>query len=621
MKIKLFTTHSDLQIEKSVNLTKWMALDLAVDFWWMKPIHGKSVHEIPTSVQLLVGQYTNEAGKSRYSIVIPAVNKGIKARIIQSEQGLMLEQLTACVDELVIGVQVYECESILEGIKRATENLAEHIEGFNLRGNKKIPKYYDYLGWCTWDVFYREVSEAGMIDCLEVFKDRQINPYYIILDDGWQDVSEMHLNSIFENDKFPSRLVNLVQTAKEEYGVKEFGIWHALQGYWGGINPNGPLAHSFEFTPNETIKYSPYTQYFTDKGYFINEQEIAKFYEIFYKFLSESGIDLVKVDSQGSLLHLCENELNPSAVMGKYQKALQEAGRKYFNNQVLYCMSHVSDVIFNTYDFIAWRNSDDFFPTKPIESQLEHFYINGMNNIFTSTFAYPDWDMYQTNHPFSDLHSLMRAISGGPLYICDAPRDIDSSKLDKLMIDRHKVLRFNQPALPYEDCLMSNCQTESVLFKVHNESPFGYTVMALNLCENKKRIEEDLTLPSFGAQEVVCFDAVTKKIARVEGVSAVKLSLDYGEATYLTFVPVMDGIAPIGLSDKYNSYLSLLNIERSVGCLEMKSLGEGPFWCYIEAGMKIKGVTVNGKVTEFSLDNQILCFQTEQGDNKIVISF
>ncbi|MGL4373047.1 MAG: hypothetical protein ACRCS6_04630, partial [Turicibacter sp.] len=86
-------------------------------------------------------------------------------------------------------------------------------------------------------------------------------------------------------------------------------------------------------------------------------------------------------------------------------------------------------------------------------------------------------------------------------------------------------------------------------------------------------------------------------------------------------VPVMDGIAPIGLSDKYNSYLSLLNIERSVGCLEMKSLGEGPFWCYIEAGMKIIGVTVNGKVTEFSLDNQILCFQTEQGDNKIVISF
>lgn len=48
----------------------------------------------------------------------------------------------------------------------------------------------------------------------------------------------------------------MVQKAKEEYGISVFGIWHALQGYWGGINPEGRLGKKYTLIENKDVKES-----------------------------------------------------------------------------------------------------------------------------------------------------------------------------------------------------------------------------------------------------------------------------------------------------------------------------------------------------------------------------
>ena len=36
-----------------------MALDLAKDFWWMKPIYGDSLNDLPKLKQFLIEEYLN----------------------------------------------------------------------------------------------------------------------------------------------------------------------------------------------------------------------------------------------------------------------------------------------------------------------------------------------------------------------------------------------------------------------------------------------------------------------------------------------------------------------------------------------------------------------------------
>lgn len=44
----------------------------------------------------------------------------------------------------------------------------------------------------------------------------------------------------------------------------------------------------------------------------------------------------------------------------------------------------------------------------------------------------PDWDMFQTDHPWSSFHGAARCLSGGPVYITDIPGKHDVSLIQKL---------------------------------------------------------------------------------------------------------------------------------------------------------------------------------------------
>ena len=67
------------------------------------------------------------------------------------------------------------------------------------------------------------------------------------------------------------------------------------------------------------------------------------------------------------------------------------------------------------------RNSDDFFPGIPT-SHPWHIFVNAHNSLLTSHLnILPDWDMFQTSHPYSSFHAAGRCISGGPIYFTDEP--------------------------------------------------------------------------------------------------------------------------------------------------------------------------------------------------------
>ena len=89
-------------------------------------------------------------------------------------------------------------------------------------------------------------------------------------------------------------------------------------------------------------------------------------------------------------------------------------------------MSQVPQIIFHTQlptnkpRFMV-RNSDDFFPGIP-SSHPWHIFVNAHNSLLTSQLnILPDWDMFQTSHPYSAFHAAGRCVSGGPIYFTDEP--------------------------------------------------------------------------------------------------------------------------------------------------------------------------------------------------------
>jgi hypothetical protein len=58
--------------------------------------------------------------------------------------------------------------------------------GAKPRWEKQLPEVARYLGWCTWDAFYHDVSAQGIAAGLQSFNQAGVQPRWIIIDDGWQ---------------------------------------------------------------------------------------------------------------------------------------------------------------------------------------------------------------------------------------------------------------------------------------------------------------------------------------------------------------------------------------------------------------------------------------------------
>lgn len=76
---------------------------------------------------------------------------------------------------------------------------------------------------------------------------------------------------------------------------------------------------------------------------------------------------------------------------------------------------------------IPTRNSDDYYPAVDAAHPW-HIFCNAHNALLTKYLnIIPDWDMFQTLHPWASFHAAARCLSGGPISVTDQPgrHDID----------------------------------------------------------------------------------------------------------------------------------------------------------------------------------------------------
>ncbi len=538
--------------------------------FWMKAQFGAKEEQIEWETQWLLMEL--EDGK--LALIVPLLDGGTRFSLRGSAEGIVVGAETGDPQVVTTGgvaLWVGSGGDPFELVNRGARAVKGRVSGGRLREEKKEPDFVDLFGWCTWDAFYREVSAEKVRAGLISFAAGGVPPRWMILDDGWQSVEtaesgEERLASLAPNERFGGDLAPLVRLAKEEFHIECFMVWHALMGYWGGLDERRLAAYeprtvARAFGPG-MLKMDP-SWNVRPWGAVVgvpSAGKVAAFYNDYHRTLAAQGVDGVKVDNQAMLEAVSAGQGGRVALARAYRTALEASVGRHFGGRLINCMSCTMEAAYLAADSTVLRTSDDFYPTRP-ETHGEHVLNNAHTSLWFGEFILPDWDMFQSAHAAGAFHAAARAVSGGPVYVSDKPGEHDFDLMRKLVLTDGTVLRADQPGRPTRDSLFADARNERVLFKVFNRNGDAGIVGLFHVqhgpgCTTRDPIEGTVAPKNVEGLAGDEFAALAHRSGRVwrcgrEEVAVVRLA--ELEWELVSFAPIQNGFAALGLADKFNS--------------------------------------------------------------------
>ena len=584
--------------------------------WWTRPAFVTKWEELPERTQCVYLEY-----EDGYGCLMLLAGKDFKTNAKGLEPGKLCLNVTAyrggqsgLREPLFVWAKA---GSVYEAVHACAMAAAKET-GAVPKENKEYPPMFDYLGWCSWDAFYTDISEEKVREKAKELKEKNVPVRWMLLDDGWQSVhGQLMYDLMPEKEKFPEGFAKMIREIKEGGSVDYVGVWHAMGGYWGGIEP-GSRAHlqqADHLYKTSSGKVLPYPD--AKKGY--------GFYRDWYEMLRREGIDFVKVDGQSAVKNYYENDIPVCRAARETHKALEGAAGAYMGGRLINCMGMSMENILGRQGSAMSRNSDDFLPNEP-HGFTEHLLQNAYNAVYHDEFYYCDWDMFWTFHADAKKHALLRAVSGGPVYFSDRIGDTDRTALCPLMTRDGKILRMDRAAKPSPDSLFRDPVKEGLIKLTNTAScgqggPLGGAVLVYNVSGKPASsfvgAGDVYDLP---AGPYYCYEWETGRGVLLKEGETLPVGLDAdGFALYL-LVPVTKGAALVGLTDKYVSFLGIDRAQRTEKGFWAVTKEGGTFAFYCPNGVKrclVNGKDVTAELQEADGLYRVSC--KEEGETMILV--
>jgi raffinose synthase len=287
-------------------------------------------------------------------------------------------------------------------------------------------------------------------------------------------------------------------------------------------------------------------------------EKIGTFYDDYHRRLADQGVDGVKVDVQAMLEGVSAGQGGRMALGRAYRRALEASVTLHFGGRLINCMSCTSECAYLAADSTVMRTSDDFFPQRP-ETHGLHLHANALAGVWFGEFMQPDWDMFQSSHERGAFHAAARAVSGGPVYVSDKVGDHDFELLRKMVLSDGTVLRADLPGRPTLDCLYADPTREAVLLKIFNLNGDCGVIGVFNARHGALAVTPisgsvaASDVPMLRRGDYAAFAHRSGYLWRCEFDDRTAIELAEGEWELVSFAPVENGFAALGLADKFNS--------------------------------------------------------------------
>jgi raffinose synthase len=552
--------------------------------WWTRPHFEKDITALPERTQSLLW-----ASEKSYYYLVPLVGPVFKSELEGTDQGFQLSVSSYDSGRSQCQTPIFvlgKGENPFDLSKLVTKQV-QAISGKSSRSldEKRYPQQLDYLGWCSWDAFYQDVNEEGILNKMKELNEKQVPVKWIMIDDGWSQINNERLSG-FEPDatKFPQGFKVLTDQLKGDYGVDAVGVWHTLAGYWGGIDPDSSLVS--EMAPHllrtNGNKFIPYPN--KGKGF--------GFWDAWHDYLQQQGIDFVKVDGQSAVNNFMEGQMSIGESSLETHKALEASVGIHFDQCMINCMGMASENIWNRPISSVSRSSDDFVPDDD-NGFAEHALQNVYNSFYHGEIYWGDWDMFWTKHKDAKRHAVLRALSGGPIYTSDRVDQTDPEVLQPLVYKDGRILRCDQPGRPTTDTLLVDPVKGQLPLKVWNTSNGIGLVATFNVSDQKvdgKISPSDVE--GIAAEEYIIYDYFNQKVHTVDKEGSLPVSLDKEGFSYYLVIPRKSSVKPLGLIDKYVSPATFSEQYTSEDKVVVRVREGGRFAFYSES--EPSKVTVNG---------------------------
>ncbi len=421
-----------------------------------------------------------------------------------------------------------------------------------LRDERVYPEMFEKFGWCSWNAFYQQPTSAKIYEKLDEFKAKEIPVHWVIIDDGWSPTVENRLQAFeVDRNKFPEGLKECIRRMKEEYGVEQVGVWHTLQAYWWGIDPDTEFAKKHADCLMKSVA-------FCDKLIPINDvKKQFGFWDEWHTYLEKCGVDFVKVDNQmcGDTFRRIDSTVRGVRIA---YEAIEKSIYKHFNGIVINCMGMDMENVQQRPHTAISRNSDDFYPDRE-NGFAKHITQNVFNAIWHSQVYHCDYDMWWSGKADPVKSGLLRSISGGPVYISDA---IGESSLDGILPVAGRdgdICRLDKAGIPTTDCIYHDCAEEGRILKVFNSKKDRYALALFNI--SRRPLTETFSLnviPGFPKRKkMVAYEYFTKEFIPLTSGTRLTVSLGGDDVRAYSIYPVS--------KDEKGEYIMLGDRSRYLG--------------------------------------------------------
>lgn len=518
-------------------------------------------------------------------------------------------------NELTLRVATYGTESITgiypvfawaigDNINESSYKLFEMLEQqeeykntLRLRYQKKYPEPFEYLGWCTWEEYKKDIDAQLLAREIDKLKHLDLPIRFVIIDDGHlcsrsQKGIKNQLTSFSANPKFPKGFSSLLKM-RNPSSIRWMGLWKNFNGYWGGFSPENDFGKEINACL-QTIEKSGYTMPKNDL------RSIEKVYDAYLGCSAKEGFDFLKVDWQAANLHMQRYSGNAAKGAFLTSRVVDNISHKYYSDAMINCMAMNNAVLQNTYYTNVTRTSIDY-KLNNLFMAKEHLLQAYHNALYMCPTIWGDHDMFHSSDKVcGKTMAISKALSGGPVYLSDAPEEINSELVTPLCYQDGTIIRPLAPATVSQRSAFTSPLVDRVPYYV--SAPLSNKVSAVaayNLTVDSTTVYGSIDYSDYCMTGTLMQPYQGQWDIPTEGLFVYDCNLHTGCAigkSKYTFVltnfedklffliPIHQGWAIIGRTDKYLAPATITQADYSAESITVTLAESGTFDFWMQEG-------------------------------------
>ncbi|WP_455586323.1 Sip1-related alpha-galactosidase [Bacteroides sp.] len=478
-------------------------------------------------------------------------------------------------------------KSVYETLQQSYHRLIENTETSSLikREDKVFFEAFNYLGWCTWEHYHYDINETKILKDLDTIEASGLPIRYVLIDDGHLSHTDRQLKSFVpDKERFPNEWKKIL-ARKRDTGIKWFGLWYALSGYWEGVALKNDFPEEVKkhlYTAHNCLLPGP------------DSCSIRTFYQYYVRSMKNYGFDFLKIDNQAYTLPLYMGEKESV----RRARLCNEAMEQNTHEEQIGLMNCMAQNVINT-DHTRYSNvtrvSIDY-KKYDMNMAKSHLFQSYTNTLLLGHTVWPDHDMFHSSDTIcGSLMARSKALSGGPVYLSDAPEDFVEAHILPLVDETGRIFRPTAPAIPTPESIFRNPLQDGKAHRVF--APTGDEAVSiicynLNVSPQNRNVTASIQRSDYAlrnvldnekqgdAGHILLYDWHTRTAKELTG--EVSVTLNGFEDHLFHLCPIRNGWAVVGIQEKYISPATVQILSSSPWELKLRVLTSGTLRVWAE---------------------------------------